>query len=263
MFHFALINRSRTCLSAALLAVALFGLPQTFAAQTPRSPSDTVREFYKALREKRFRDAFGLSIYKPAIDGLKPDEFDDLRPDFEKVAGNVPEKVEISGEQISNDEAAVFVKVPREDDPKQSDTEPIQLIRVDGQWIIGDKENQEIVKKAGNKFFLDARIETHHGEVQVMMQKINLAQLVYSQQHAGLYANLPTLLAGGLLPKDIAGTESTGYRFHLALAKDAKSFTVGAEPAQYGRTGKLSFFMDHDGIHSSDIGGKPLELPRQ
>ena len=51
-----------------------------------RSPSDTVREFYKAMHEKRFREAFDLSIYKPAIDPLKPQEFEDLRPDFEKMA---------------------------------------------------------------------------------------------------------------------------------------------------------------------------------
>jgi hypothetical protein len=35
---------------------------------------------------------------------------------------------------------------------------------------------------------------------------------------------------------------------------------VGAEPAQYGRTGRLSFFMDHEGVRSSDVGGKPLIL---
>src|SRR5438034_1889371 len=106
--------------SARLLVLAMVvTLSSTAWAQAPpRSPSDTVREFYKALREKRFRDAFGMSIYKPAIDGLKPEEFDDLRPDFEKVAGKIPEKVDISGEQISGEEAAVFVKVPREDDPK-------------------------------------------------------------------------------------------------------------------------------------------------
>jgi len=91
-----------------------------------------------------------------------------------------------------------------------------------------------------------------------MFQRINLAELAYLQQHPGLFADMATLIAAGLLPKDLAGTESTGYRFHITLAKDAKSFTVGAEPAQYGRTGRLSFFMDRSGIRSGDVGGKAL-----
>ncbi len=95
-----------------------------------RSPSDTVREFYKAMREKRFREAFALSIYKPAIEGLKPEEFEDLRPDFERIAAVMPDRVEINGEQISADEATVFIKVKADEKPEQ--TEPVTLIRVDG-----------------------------------------------------------------------------------------------------------------------------------
>src|SRR5678816_280149 len=59
-----------------------------------KSPSDVVREFYKAMREKRFREAFDLSIYKPAIDSLKPQEFEELRPDFEKMAAVIPVEVD-------------------------------------------------------------------------------------------------------------------------------------------------------------------------
>lgn len=247
---------------AVLLLLALFGFSLNAVAQkSPSSPSDTVREFYKAMREKRFREAFALSIYKPAIEGLKPQEFEDLRPDFEKVAGVLPEKVEITGEQISGDEATVFMKVPREDDPAQSDIAPISLIRAGGSWILGDKGNQEVVKKAGNKFFFDARIDTHHSEVQSMLTRINLAELVYAQQHNAQFGDLAAVIAVGLLPKDLEGTESTGYRFHITLGKDAKSFRVGAEPAQYGRTGRLSFFMDQAGVRSGDVGGKPLPAP--
>jgi hypothetical protein len=248
---------------ALLLGLGLLvssGSPSRAGQKPERSPSDTVREFYKALREKRFREAFDMSIYKPAIEGLKPSEFEDLRTDFERVAGTITAAVEITGEQISGAEATVFVKVPREEDHSKSDTEPIYLIRVEGQWIIGDKENQAVVKKAGKQFFFNARIDTHHNEVQAMLVRINLAQLAYTQQHAGLFADMPTLITAGLLPKDLEGNDSTGYHFHIALAKDSKTFTVGAEPAQYGRTGRLSFFMDHEGVRSSDVGGKPLIL---
>jgi len=255
---FRFLGRRALFLSGSLILASLM-LSLPISAQNPsRSPSDTVREFYKAMRQKRFRDAFGLSIYKPAIEGLKPEEFEDLRRDFDKMGDAIPDKVEISGEQISGNDAAVFVKVPKENDPAQADTEPLSLIRDNGQWIIGDRENQEIVKKAGNRFFFNARIETHHGEVKSMLARISIAELAYYQQHNSMFADMPTLITVGLLPKDLEGTESTGYRFHITLAKDSKSFTVGAEPAQYGRTGLLSFFMDQSGVRSSDVGGKPF-----
>ncbi len=229
---------------------------QTTAASQTGSPSDTVRSFYKLMREKKFRDAFALSIYQPAIEGLKPAEFDDLRPDFERLASAIPEKVDISGEQISGEIATVFVRIKDDDDKEQA--EPVTLIRVNGKWIVGDKENQEIVLKAGTEFFFNARIDTHHSEVQAMLQRISLAQLVYSQQHAGKFGDMPALILAGLIPKDLEGTETTGYRFRINVARDGKSWTANAEPAQHGRTGRLSFFVDQSGVRSSDVAGKPL-----
>ena len=245
-----------------VLAMVLTFSSAAVAQKPARSPSDTVREFYKALREKRLREALALSIYKPAIEGLKPQEFEDLRPDFERVAGIIPEKIDITGEQISGDDASVFMKVPREDDPTQFDTTAMPLILVDGAWIIGDRDSQNLVKKAGNSFFFETRITTHHNDALSMLRLIQGAQLIYFKQHNGLFADLPTLISLGLLPKDLEGTESTGYRFHVTLGKDAKSYAVGAEPAQYGRTGRLSFFMDQSGVRSNDVGGKVLVLPK-
>jgi len=208
------------------------------------------------MREKRFREAFAMSIYKPAIEPLRPQEFEDLRPDFEKMAAAIPEKVDIKGEQISGDAATVFVKVKDEENKEQA--EPVTLIRIDGNWIVGDKENQTIVKKAGKDFFFNARIDTHHDEVQAMLLRISLAQLVYSQQHAGKFGDLPALILAGLIPKDLEATESTGYRFRITLPAGAKTWSAAAEPAQYGRTGRLSFFMDASGVRSGDVAGKPL-----
>lgn len=236
----------------------------TFAQAPPRSPTDTVREFYKLMREKKFREAFGLSIYKPAIENLKPQEFEELRPDFEKMAlavsEKIPEKVEITGEQISGNAATVFVKV--RDAEGKEEIEPAPLIKVDDVWILGDRENQELVKKAGKQFFFNARIDAHHTDVQDMFTRISLALLLYSQQHKGEFGDLPTLITAGLLPKDLEGTESTGYRFHINVSPDKKTWNATAEPAQYGRTGRLSFYMDPAGVRSSDTGGKPL-TPRK
>lgn len=230
--------------------------PQSPAPPAIRSPSDTVREFYKAMREKRFREAFDLSIYKPAINSLKPQEFDELRPDFEKMAAVIPVQVDLGGEQVSGDIATVFVKVKEGEKPEE--LEPVTLILVNGAWIIGDKENQAIVKKSGKRFFFNARIDTHHDEVQAMFTRVSLAELLYSQQHEGLFADLATLISLGLLPKDLEGTESTGYRFHVNAPNGGKTWNASAEPLQYGSTGKLSFFLDAAGVRSSDTGGKPL-----
>lgn len=230
--------------------------PATYVASQTGTPSDVVREFYKTMRERKFREAFAMSIYQPAIEGLKPEEFEDLRPDFERLATAIPEKVDISGEQISGESATVFVRV--KDDENKEQAEPVALIRVNGKWIVGDKENQEIVKKAGNDFFFNARIDTHHSEVQTLLQRISLAQLVYSQQHAGKFGGLPALILAGLIPKDLEGTETTGYRFRITLSPDAKRWVATAEPAHYGRTGRLSFFMDQSGVRNGDVAGKPL-----
>lgn len=250
---------SKVILTALLLSLA--ALPAIAQQPPPRSPSDTVREFYKAMRERKFREAFALSIYKPAIEPLKPQEFDDLRPDFEKMAAVIPEQVNLGGEQISGDIATVFVKIKEGDQPEQP--EPVMLIMVNGEWIIGDKENLAVVKKAGKQFFFTARINTHHDEVQAMLTRISLAELLYSQQHEGLFADLATLITAGLLPKDLEGTESTGYRFHVNAFAGGKTWNASAEPAQYGRSGKLSFYMDAAGVRSGDTGGKPLTPPKE
>jgi hypothetical protein len=244
-----------------VVAVAFLASPgvKTARAQNvpPRTPSETVREFYKAMRERRIREAFAMSIYKPAIEGLKPEEFADLQPDFEKMAAIVPETVVISGEQISGDIATVFMKVPDPDKGEQA--APVALMRVKGVWIIGNKADQETVEKSGKDFFFQARIETHQNDVQDLLRRLFVVELAYAQQHNGVFADLPTLIKVGLMPKDIEGTESTGYGFHVTVAPDAKSYVAGAEPARYGRTGRLSFLIDRTGnLKSADAGGKPL-----
>ncbi|HKE60014.1 MAG TPA: hypothetical protein VKB46_25055 [Pyrinomonadaceae bacterium] len=246
---------TRLCLIVLLvMSVALSSYGQQ------RSPTDTVRDFYKAMRERRFREAFGMSIYKPAIEGLSQQEFDDLLPDFEKMAAAIPDKVDLSGEQISGDSATVFVKVKEATADAQAQAEPISLIKVNGAWVVGDRENEAIVKKAGKEFFFTTRIETHQNDVQDLLKRVTLAQTVYSQQHDGKFANLAELIAAGLLPKDLEGTDSTGYSFKVNRAADSKSWYATAEPAQYGRTGKLSFYLDSAGIRSGDAAGQPLVI---
>ena len=254
--EFAITMRTR--IITLLLLVPLFF--STAAAQAPRTPTEVTREFYKLMRDKKFREAFAISIYRYALEGLSQQELDDLQPDFEKMAAAVGEGIQgpdfITGEQISGDTAAVFLKVPSPDGKEK--TEPISLMKLDNAWIIGDKDSLALVKKQGKKFFFEARINAHHSDVQDMLTRITLAQVVYSQGHNGLFGNMAELVAAGLVPKDIEGIESTGYRFQIVRAPDGKSWYATAEPTQYGRMGRLSFFLDASGVRSGDVGGKPL-----
>ena len=253
-------NRARFAAALILLLAAAAGVhaaPSAAPGAQARTPTETVREFYRLMRERRFREAFALSIYRPAVEGLTEQEFDELRPDFERMGGAIPEKIEVSGEQISGDAATVFVKIA-DPDKTTTEAEPVTLVREAGAWIVGDRDNQQVVLKAGKQFFFEARIQTHHSEVQDVLRRINLAQIAYASQHNNLYGDLAALIAAGLVPKDIEASESTGYRFHVTLSKDAKSWTAGAEPVRYGQTGRLSFLLDQSGIRSADTGGKPL-----
>ena len=255
----SILMSHRTSMLCCIL-IALFIASPTTLAQAQRTPTEVTREFYKLMREKKFREAFAISIYRQAIEGLSQQEFDDLRPDFEKMAFAISQGINnqefITGEQISGDSAAVFVKVPTPDGKEK--IEPVPLMKIDNVWTVGNKEGLDLVKKQGKKFFFETRINAHHDDVQDMLTRISLAQVFYSQGHNGLFGSMAELIAAGAVPKDVEGTESTGYRFQVVRAADGKSWYATAEPAQYGRTGRLSFYLDASGVRSGDVGGKPL-----
>src|SRR5438067_9978581 len=124
MLHSLLLHRRNFVLVA--LVVAL--LSSSASAQTEKSPSDVVREFYKAMREHRFKDAWAMTIYKPAVEDLSAEEMEDLRSDFEQKAAQVPAQIEITGEQIQGNIATVFVRVPVTESTPQVTSEPVNLI---------------------------------------------------------------------------------------------------------------------------------------
>jgi len=259
MFHLRFIHR-HILPTIALLAVTLFACPSGVGAQTQRGPSDVVREFYKAMREHRYKDAWSVTIYKPAVEGLNAEEMEDLRADFEEKASKIPAQVEITGEQINGKVASVFVRIPAAENTPQTTSEPVTLINSGGAWIIGDETNQAIVKKAGRRFFLDALITEHESDIEDLLKRLIAVQFVYSQQHAGAFGDLPALVSTGLISADAGDPKAIGYNFHITVAKDGKSYVAGAEPTRYGHTGKLSFWMDQTGnIKSADNGGKPLK----
>ena len=252
-------------LALCLLAVAAGAAraqsnPRQTPAAAPGSPSEVVRAYYAALKESRFRDAMLLSVLRPAIEALSPEELKEFQIDFARLAPAVPADFEITGEQLNNDgDATVFVKTGEGKDLK---VEPVNLIRERGTWVIGDREGAAAVKKQGKKFFFEQRISVHEQDAEDMLKRIQAAQLAHALQHSGSYGDLNALVRAGYVPQDILGTETTGYRFTVAVGADAKSFTARAEPERYGRSGRLSFHLDKSGIQKKDVGGKPLSPPK-
>ena len=239
---------------AALLMVAA-GANAMAQTVPSRSPSDTTRDFYKALYEKRFREALAMSIYMPAIDGLTTKQFDEFRPDFEAMARGA-DSIEVTGEQISGDLATVFVKI--KDDNGEMQTSKVDLVLTGGAWLVGSADDQKAIKKAGKSYFFEIRNQAHEADAQDMMVRIIKAQLVYNSQHVGSYADMSALVKDGLLPPDIETPASTGYHYHIKISADKKIYSAAAEPAEYGRTGRVSFYYDANGLIKKDVGGKPL-----
>ena len=220
------------------------GATITFA---PNSPADTVRVFYKNLREKRFREAIFLTNLRPAVEGLTDDELKEFQVDLEAVAKHVPAEIEINGEIISGDSATVTAKLPTED-LDGTEIQEIRLRKEGDFWVIlsVDESAEALIKKEGKNYFHALKIETHEGEAKQMLDRIVKAQMAYSVQNGGVFADIPTLVEGGLLPADIQSSVSTGYNYSLTLAADKKKYSASAEPAVYGKTGKLSFGVELD-----------------
>lgn len=257
MFQIRFGARS-TFVSLLLLTTTSLGFPSATFAQTQRTPSDTVREFYKAMHDHRFKEAWALTIYKPAVEGLNPEEMEDLRLDFEEKAAAIPEQVEITGEQIEGKTARVFVRVPINESTPQTTSQPVDLINSGGVWIIGTEADQNEVKKKGRRFFLDALITQRHSDMEDLLKRVIAVQLVYSQQH-GAFGDLTALIGAGLISKAAADPKELGYNFRVTVSQDGKTYVAGAEPVRYGHTGKLSYWMDQTGtIKSVDTGGKPV-----
>jgi hypothetical protein len=234
---------------------------------TPKSPADAVRSFYKNLREKRFREAMMMTNLRPAIEPLTDADMQELNADFEPLARQVPEDLQISGEIVTGQAAAtVTVKMPHPDTGVLED-KLFNLRREGENWIIitSDEKTEAQARREGRNYFFALRIEVHHAEAQMMLERIGKAQAVHALQNEARFADLPTLVQAGLLADDALGSDSTGYRYSVVLSADKKKYFATAEPAVYGKTGKLSFLLESEGadrksqFKSKDNKGGPLK----
>jgi hypothetical protein len=262
------------CLKILLLSFAICISAPVFAqtstptqvSSTQSAPTVAVKEFYRAMKERRFRDAIMMSNWRSAVETLSSQEVEDLKTDFEALAAQAA-GVETTGEQISGEQASVFVKGA---DPETgaAKVDEIKLRRENGKWVIvmGDAQTESVVRREGKNYFFNLRIENHHAYVNDLLQEVIKAEMIYSLGHAGLFTDLKTLVSEKLLQPEILGTE-TGYRFRLMLSDDKKKYAVNAEPVQYGKTGRLSFLLESSGgkdgkpqIKTDDNSGQPFAV---
>ena len=229
------------------------------------SPADTVRAFYKNLREKRFRQALFLTNLRPAIEGLTDAELKELQVDFEPIARQVPTEIEINGEIISGNLATVTAKLP-DNETDKVELQQIKLRHENDFWMIltVDESAEKAIKKEGKNYFSALRIETHHAEAKEMLGRIAKAEMVFALQNGGNYADIPQLIEKGFLPADALSSASTGYEYSVSLDENRKSYFASATPAVYGKSGKLSFLFEFDRknnprLTEKDNGGKHLK----
>ncbi|MCY7374805.1 MAG: type IV pilin-like G/H family protein [Pyrinomonadaceae bacterium] len=232
----------------------------------PNSPADTVRVFYKNLRERKFREAMFLTNLRPAIEGLTDAELKELQVDFEPLAAQVPADIAINGEIISKDSATVTAKLP-DNETDEIKLQEIKLRRENGVWTIVtvDEKAETEVKKEGKNYFFALRLKTHHEEARAMLERVHKAQMVYALQNGGLYGDMPALIGKGFLPPDIVTAATTGYNYQIQISADRKKYAATATPAVYGKTGKLSFGFEADGkktsaLKSRDNKGQPVKM---
>ncbi|MFN0119388.1 MAG: hypothetical protein ACKV2V_02685 [Blastocatellia bacterium] len=204
------------------------------------------------MRAGKYQEGFRLSVYGLALDGLTDEELKELEPDFARIAAGLPENVDVAGEQITGDTATVFVRMPGQDKPQG-----ITLMRVDGRWIVGDKETHRLVTTQGRQFFFLARMQVSEQEAVEWLEEIYGAQTIFFKAKNRFTALDELVRLGGVSPQLSAGMES-GYRFEVLVTPDGQKFTVTAIPARYGRTGRRSFFVDQTGvIRVEDKQGQP------
>lgn len=222
------------------------------AAQKEQSPTAAALNFYRALKEKRYVEGFRHSVYRSAVEGLSAAELQELEPDFARTFAQIPDRIEPQGEQVTGDTATVTLKFA---DAEAAQT--VALIHVGGEWLVGDQAALAEVKQQGRAYFFNARMIANEDEAVDILQHIVGAEVLYGRKYLGRAASLAELIRLGGVPKEMESGVVNGYRFAMQTSADQSSFTVTAVPVAYGRSGRLSFYADINGIRAQDLKGQP------
>jgi hypothetical protein len=222
-----------------------------FGQKKVQPPAEAAMSFYRTLREKRYVEGFRKSVYRGAVEGLSAAELKELEPDFEQTFSAIPQKIEASGEQITGDRAVVFLKFEG-----AQEAQPVGLVLVNGEWLVGDQETLQAVSAQGRSFFFNSRMAVNENEAAEMLMRIVGAQMLFTRKYTGKYASLERLIQMGGVPKDLEGGVTGGYRYELTMPADQSSFFLFATPVGYGKTGRLSFYADINGVRAEDLKGE-------
>ncbi len=231
----------------------------------PNGPADIVRIFYGHLRDKRFREAIYLTNLRPAIEQLSDTELKEYEVDLSVVARHVPSDIVINGEIITGEKATVTAKLPG-DDVEKVELQELNLRKENGTWIIitVDEAAEKRIKETGKNYLRILRIETHQDEAKEMLNRIAKAQMAFATQNGGKFGDMRSLVGGGLLPNDVLSAESTGYVYAVTLTDEAAKYYATATPAEYGKSGLMSFIVKLNDknsplLSSKDTGGKAMQ----
>ncbi|HEY3135817.1 MAG TPA: hypothetical protein VGL29_07185 [Blastocatellia bacterium] len=251
MYRTSLISNSRAARFTAILALLALCV-STQAQKDGKSPTETALTFYRALKAKRYLDGFRHSVYRNAVEGLTSAELQDLEPDFARTFASIPDRIEPSGEKITGQMAAVSLKFG-----ESKELQSVTLIRIGNEWLVGDQETLALVNAQGRAFFFNTRMQVNESEAYEMLQRIIGAEIIYSRKFEGKNASLAELIRLGGVPKDLEDGEASGYHFSLTVGADEKTFFAAATPTTYGKTGRISFYADINGIRGEDLKGQP------
>ncbi len=93
---------------------------------------------------------------------------------------------------------------------------------------------------------------------QATLKQISYAEKIYQQMHKGQLGTLKQLYDANLFGLTFENEKieiKDGYKFELKIINDG--FVVNATPAKYGTTGRVSYFMNVQGIiHAGSHEGK-------
>lgn len=104
----------------------------------------------------------------------------------------------------------------------------------------------------------ESPIVTNESIARSLMQTIASAEATYkSATGKGSYGSLEDLIKEGLIAKDLF--DKYGYRFELNVLSN--KFEATAVPIEYGKSGRVSYFVDESGVlRGGDHGGGPATI---
>jgi hypothetical protein len=111
---------------------------------------------------------------------------------------------------------------------------------------------QTIIARASSEA-TQAPLQTNEAVARSALQSVARAEASFQAEKGnGRYATLDELLSEGLVSKELI--QRYGYTIELTVL--ANKFEAIAIPVEYGKTGKLSFFIDESGVlRAGDHGG--------